>query len=151
MSFYNYGKLYPAKNFQYSAEQMPILDKESKPIRFCLIHYTGNLRPKGLDKLHLTAKHSQAYIENQGTEICDKQLPLHAQVSSIFGMVVYDVMVTGILILFTTVTFTARKRKPKETMRLSVKCCWEMAHGNLPICPAGRAVLLLTKTRKHLR
>lgn len=95
MAFYNFGQSYPTKNLQYSAEEMPVLAKEFKTYSGFALSTTQEIYgPKGLDKAyHLTAKTlASSYIENQGGgKFAIRALPMRAQVSSMYGMVVYDV------------------------------------------------------------
>ncbi|MBA2422028.1 MAG: VCBS repeat-containing protein [Chitinophagales bacterium] len=99
MSFYNHGQSYPVKNLQYSAEQMPMLAKEFKTYSGFALSTTQEIYgPKGIDKaFHLTAKTlASSYIENEGEgKFSIQPLPLRAQVSSIYGMVAYDVNSDG--------------------------------------------------------
>jgi hypothetical protein len=71
------------------------LPRNSRPTAAFALSTTQEIYgPKGLDKAyHLSAKTlASSYIENQGNgKFAMRPLPLRAQVSSIYGMVVYDV------------------------------------------------------------
>ncbi len=99
MSFYNHGQLYPTKNLQYSTEQMPILAKEFKTYSGFALSTTEEIYgPKGLkDAYALKATHlASSYIENLGNgRFAMRALPTRAQLSCIYGMLVYDVNADG--------------------------------------------------------
>lgn len=154
MSFYNYGKLYPAKNFQYSAEQMPILDKEFKTYSGFALSTTQEIYgPKGLDKAyHLTAKTlASSYIENQGNgKFAIKQLPLHAQVSSIFGMVVYDVNGDGNLDLVYHGNFFSKETETERNDAFIGEVLLGDGHGNFSYLPSRESGFVSDKDAKAL-
>ncbi|MBA3647346.1 MAG: VCBS repeat-containing protein [Chitinophagales bacterium] len=101
ISFYNFGKSYPVKNLQYSAEQMPMLAKEFKTYSGFALSTTEEIYgPKGLDKAyHMSAKTlASSFIENKGNGKFElRALPIRAQASSIYGMMAYDVNRDGYL------------------------------------------------------
>lgn len=154
MSFYNYGKSYPAKNFQYSAEQMPILNKEFKTYSGFAMSTTEEIYgPKGLDKAyHLTAKTlASSYIENQGAgKFSIRQLPLRAQVSSIFGMVVYDVNGDGNLDLVYHGNFFNKESETERNDAFVGEVMLGNGHGNFTYLPRKESGFNSDKDAKAL-
>jgi hypothetical protein len=90
-------------------------------------------------------------IENQGNgKFAIRPLPLRAQVSSIYGMVVYDVNGDGNLDLVYHGNFYNKNQRQSATMHLLAKCCSVMEKETLPTCRATRAVSSLIKMQKAL-
>lgn len=118
LSFYNQGKLYPTKNLQYSAEQMPILTKEFKTYSGFALSTTEEIYgPKGLDKAYVLKANtlSSSYVENLGNgRFSLRALPLRAQVSCIYGMLPYDVNNDGHLDLIYHGNFYAKETETER-------------------------------------
>ncbi len=154
ISFYNYGKLYPVKNLQYSAEEMPILTKEFKTYSGFAMSTTQEIYgPKGLDKAyHLTARTlASSYIENQGNgKFAMKQLPLRAQVSSIFGMLVYDVNGDGNLDLVYHGNFFNKESETERNDAFVGEVLLGDGHGNFNYLSSSQSGFLSNKDAKAL-
>jgi len=154
ISFYNYGKLYPVKNLQYSAEEMPILAKEFKTYSGFAMSTTQEIYgPKGLDKAyHLTAKTlASSYIENQGNgKFVIKPLPLRAQVSSMFGMIPYDVNGDGNLDLVYHGNFYNKESETERDDAFIGEVLLGDGHGNFTYLPSRESGFFSNKDAKAL-
>ncbi|MFI5136138.1 MAG: FG-GAP repeat domain-containing protein, partial [Chitinophagales bacterium] len=154
ISFYNYGKLYPVKNLQYSAEEMPILAKEFKTYSGFAMSTTQEIYgPKGLDKAyHLTAKTlASSYIENQGNgKFVIKPLPLRAQVSSMFGMLAYDVNGDGNLDLVYHGNFYNKESETERDDAFIGEVMLGDGHGNFNYLPSRESGFFSSKDAKAL-
>lgn len=154
LSFYNGGKLYPVKNLQYSAEEMPILTKEFKTYSGFALSTTQEIYgPKGLDKAyHLSAKTlASSYIENQGNgKFAIKALPLRAQVSSMFGILVYDVNGDGNLDLVYHGNFYSKESETERNDAFIGEVMLGDGHGNFAYLPSKQSGFLSDKDAKAL-
>jgi hypothetical protein len=154
ISFYNGGKLYPVKNLQSSAEEMPILTKEFKTYSGFALSTTKEIYgPKGLDKAyHLSAYMlASSYIENQGNgKFAIKPLPLRAQVSSMFGMLVYDVNADGNLDLVYHGNFYSKESETERNDAFVGEVLLGDGSGNFTYLPSLQSGFLSDKDAKAL-
>jgi hypothetical protein len=106
-----------------------------------------------LDKAyHLTAKTlANSYIENQGNgKFAIKQLPLRAQVSSIFGMVVYDVNGDGNLDLVYHGNFYNKESETERNDAFIGEILLGDGHGNFTYLPSRESGFVSAKDAKAL-
>ncbi|MGB3076607.1 MAG: VCBS repeat-containing protein [Chitinophagales bacterium] len=154
MSFYNFGQSYPVKNLQYSAEQMPVLAKEFKTYSGFALSSTNEIYgPKGLDKaFHLTASTlASSYIENLGNgKFAMRALPMRAQVSSMFGMLTYDVNSDGNLDLMYHGNFYNKESETERNDAFIGEILLGDGKGNFTYLPSRESGFFSDKDAKAL-
>jgi hypothetical protein len=155
ISFYNFGKSYPVKNLQYSAEEMPVLAKEFKTYSgFRTVNYTGDLRTqRARQSLPPFCKNTGfSYIENQGNgKFAMRPLPLRAQVSSIYGMVVYDVNGDGNLDLVYHGNFYNKESETERNDAFVGEVLLGDGKGNFTYLPSRESGFAPTRMPRRLR
>lgn len=154
ISFYNFGQSYPVKNLQYSAEQMPVLAKEFKTYSGFALSSTKEIYgPKGLDKAyHLTANTlASSYIENLGNgKFAMRPLPVRAQVSSMFGMLAYDVNGDGNLDLLYHGNFYNKESETERNDAFIGETLLGDGKGNFTYLPSRESGFFSDKDAKAL-